>query len=56
MNGNLARIWKEAAMTEILLQHFSEGIEQNHEKILSEIIYDPEEIRNGHLLNTSLRT
>jgi len=56
MTGNLARIWKEAAMAEILLQYFSEGTEQNHEKFLYEIIYVPEEIRNGHLLNTSLRT
>jgi hypothetical protein len=36
----LARIWKEAAMTEILLLlHFSGGTEENHEKISSEIIY-----------------
>jgi ribonuclease BN (tRNA processing enzyme) len=56
MTGNLARIWKEAAVAELLLQHFSGGTEQNHEKISSEIIYVLAKIRNGHLLNTSPRT
>jgi hypothetical protein len=56
MTGNLARIWKEAAMAEILLQHFFGATEQNHAKISSEIIYVLAEIRNVHLLNASLRT
>ena len=53
---NLARIWKEATVAEILLHHFSGGTEQNHANISSEIIDVLAAIRNGHLLSTNLRT
>jgi hypothetical protein len=56
MIGNLARIWEEAAVAEIILQHFSGGTEQNHAKILNELIDVLAEIRDRRLLNTSLRT